>query len=117
KLFGVEDWGVIDHGDTIDVTNGQSGSSEGNNWIIVLNSEGAAFNSTYTPLGGKPFSLSTDNGRIKGGTNAALMFIILHELSHHMDVIAHDNGDDRAGKANNNLIRKKCKTLIHLFGG
>ena len=99
---------------TIGMINGETGAIAGQ--AVTINSLGAGFNSSYTSSSGKTYPLSTNHGRIPGGTNAALGFILLHELAHNTGVIAHDFGDDKAGQNNNNLIQKHCKTLIHLLG-
>ncbi len=99
---------------TIGIINGETGAIVGQ--AVTINSLGAGFNSSYTSPGGRVYPLSTNNGRIPGGNNAALGFILLHELAHNTGVLAHDLGDDKAGRRNNDLIQKHCKTLIHLLG-
>jgi len=83
---------------------------------VTINSLGAGFNSTYTSPNGAQYPLSTNNGRIPGGNDAALGFILLHELAHNTGVIAPDRGDDNAGRKNNKWIQGHCKKLIHLMG-
>jgi RHS repeat-associated protein len=115
KLYGVAPITPTQNGDgTLGIINGETGAIAGQ--AITVNTLGAGFNSTYTSPQGKTYPLSTDNGRIPGGTNSALGFILLHELAHNTGVIAHDRGDNKAGRNNNDLIRKHCKTLIHLLG-
>jgi RHS repeat-associated protein len=105
KLYGVVPIQPTQHGDgTLSIINGETGAIAGQ--AITINTLGAGFNSTYTSPQGKTYPLSTDNGRIPGGTNTALGFILLHELAHNTGVIAHDLGDEKAGRNNNDLIRK-----------
>ncbi len=115
KVYGVAPIPPTERGDgTLSIINGETGAIAGQ--AITINTLGAGFNSTCTSPQGKTYPLSTDNGRIPGGTNAALGFILFHELAHNTGVIAHDLGNDKAGRRNNDLIRKHCKTLIHLLG-
>src|SRR5262249_43437579 len=118
KLYGVAPIPPKENADgTLSIRNGQSGGIGGiEGQAITINTLGAGFNSSYTTPQGKTYPLSTDNGRIAGGKNRALGFIALHELAHNTGVIAHDLGDDKAGRNNNDLIRKHCKTLIKLLG-
>ena len=78
---------------------------------ITVNTIGAFFNSSYNGL-----PLSTDNGRIGGGTAAAQGFILLHELGHVTGVLQPDLNNTVAGRQNNNLLQKNCKKTISALG-
>jgi len=78
---------------------------------ISVNRIGAYFSSSYNGL-----PLSTNNGRISGGTAAAQGFILLHELGHVTNVLENDLNNKRAGERNNNLLQKECKKTIKAVG-
>ena len=56
----------------------------------TVNLIGAFFNSSFAGN-----SLSTDRGRISGGTQAAQLFILLHELAHSTGVLQPDYHDQK----------------------
>ena len=81
------------------------------NQIITINTLGAFFNSTYNGL-----SLTTNRGRIAGGTLKAQIFITLHELAHSVGVLRPDADSQRAIDANDKQIGKNCKGTIKSAG-
>ena len=72
--------------------------------IIVVNDNGAFFSSRQ----------STANGKIRGGTFQARVFIMLHELAHSLEIkgFEKDFGNDAVGKANNKLVLKHCEKML-----
>jgi hypothetical protein len=76
-----------------------------------VNGLGAFFSDHYGS-----FPLTTDRGRIKGGTLAAEEFIILHEVAHGTDVLQHDRGNQTTIDANDKQLEKECKDTIKALG-
>lgn len=94
---------------TISIATAQSpGLSEGQ--ATTLNTIGAFFNSSYE---GSP--LTTDRGKIEGGTKAAQLFILLHELGHNTGVLKGDFQNQEKIDRNDKLLEKKCKQTIKSF--
>jgi RHS repeat-associated protein len=80
---------------------------------ITVNTNGAFFNSTFN---GAP--LTEDRGRIRGGTDAAQGFILLHEMGHIEDVLVPDAGNQKLVDQNNKSLEKnRKKTIDALRGG
>ena len=75
---------------------------------ITVNAIGAFFGGSINGV----ISLSTNNGRISGGTPGAQAFILLHEAGHLLNVLQPDFGSRGAGSANDNLINKNCGSLV-----
>jgi hypothetical protein len=71
---------------------------------IVVNNSGAFFNGSGT----------TDNGKIAGGTPAAEVFILIHELAHLNNVpgFIPDANSKQAGINNNLMIDQHCSKAI-----
>src|SRR5579883_1216744 len=74
---------------------------------ITVNTIGAFFNSTYNNL-----PLTTDRGKIAGGTPAAQGFILLHELGHLTDVLKPDFNNQKVVDQNDKALEGHCKDLI-----
>ena len=110
KLYGVTTIQPTFNADgSLSMVNGASGMIPGQ--AITVNTIGAFFDSSYNGL-----PLSTDNGRIAGGTAAAQGFILLHELGHNTNVLEPDLNDPAAGIRNDNLLQKNCKKTIKALG-
>ena len=74
---------------------------------ITVNALGAFFSNKFL---GVP--ITTDNGRIPGGTPQAQAFIIFHELGHSTNVLEPDANLPAAGNRNNNKINDNCAKAI-----
>jgi RHS repeat-associated protein len=74
---------------------------------ITVNTIGAFFNSTY-----KNMPLTTDRGKIAGGTPAAQGFIMLHELGHLTDSLKPDFNKQKVVDENDKTLEGHCKDLI-----
>ncbi len=76
------------------------------NATITVNSNGAFFNSDFTVTGG--------GAQYTGGTLAAQVFILLHELAHEVGApgFQPDNGDQAAETSNNNLVQQHCGSQV-----
>ena len=74
---------------------------------ITVNEIGAFFNSQYN---GMP--LTTDRGRIPGGTPAAQGFILLHELGHLTDALKPDAYNQKIIDQNDKTLEAQCSKLI-----
>ena len=110
RLFGMTPIQPTKNADgSFSMTNAASGMIP--NQAITVNSIGGFFSSSYNGL-----PLSTNNGRITGGTAAAQGFILLHELGHNTNVLEDDLNDRKAGERNNILIQKECKKTIKALG-
>jgi RHS repeat-associated protein len=81
------------------------------NQIITVNTLGAFFNASYNNM-----PLTTDRGRINGGTPAAQVFIVLHELAHSAGVIQNDAGHQNVVDANDKTIEKNCSQTVKAGG-
>ena len=79
---------------------------------ITVNSIGAFFNGSYDKT-----TLTTDRGKIPGGSSAAQGFILLHELSHLLNAIQPDFNNQAKVDQNDKTIEKNCKALIKALGG
>ncbi len=98
------------HDGTISITNAQTpGTQVGQ--AITLNTIGAFFNASYQGI-----PLTTDRGRIPGGTQPAQLFILLHELGHITNVLSHDKDSQKAVDRNDKLLEQHCKKTIKAFG-
>lgn len=82
-------------------------------FAIVISDDNAFFRGT-TYFNGRQQSLTTNNGRIGGGTFAAQIFILLHEFGHsnHVSGFRNDANDLGAGIANNNDVDRECTRTI-----
>lgn len=87
-----------DSGVTNAITTGES---------IIVNTYGAFFSDEVT----------TNNGRIQGGTDKAGAFILLHEFGHIMNApdFRNDNGNAEAGRRNNDIINDNCGGTLRRF--
>ena len=74
---------------------------------ITVNTIGAFFNATYQGL-----PLTTDRGRISGGTPVAQGFILLHELGHLTDALNPDFNKQKVIDQNDKALEVHCKDLI-----
>jgi len=85
------------------VTNAVASGSE----LIIVNTYGAFFSNDVT----------TNNGRIQGGTDKAGAFILLHEFGHIMNApgFESDNGKEEEGRKNNDIINNNCKDTLRKF--
>lgn len=88
------------------VVNAVTGSGAGR-LAIVINDQGAF-------LSGK---VDTNDGAIRGGTDRARAFILLHEFSHSTDVpgVVPDRGNPAAGRANNRAVTENCERTLKKF--
>ena len=77
------------------------------NVAITVNSIGAFYHSSFMGM-----ALTTDNGNIQGGSPAAQVFIVLHELGHLTGALQQDLNNPDAGKQNNKNLEKNCKKTI-----
>ena len=82
------------------ITNGPS-------YAITVNSLGAFYNSSYQEM-----PLTTDRGRIPGGTPAAQGFILLHELGHNTNALSPDANNQSAIDQNDLSLEKNCSKTI-----
>ena len=100
--------GVLTNSNPNLVTNAVTGMPNNMNLAIIINDNGAFFNSGVT----------TDNGLIAGNTAQAQIFILLHEYAHLLGAAGFKDDADSmdAGKKNNLLIQQKCATTIKDFG-
>ena len=78
---------------------------------ITVNTVGAFFNASYN---GMP--LTTDRGRIAGGTGPAQLFILLHELGHITRALQPDRNSQKSVNRNDKMLEKRCKETINAFG-
>ncbi|MBI1897279.1 MAG: hypothetical protein HYS04_12270 [Acidobacteria bacterium] len=77
--------------------------------LLTVNVQGAFFSS----------GASTDNGRLRGGTDEAKAFILLHELG-HLTVAAGFQSGDRAPniqRARNDLVHEHCQNTLDRAAG
>jgi len=84
--------------------------SETEGAALTVNGLGAFFHDSYNGS-----TISTDRGKIKGGTVEAQEFILLHEVAHGTEVLAHDKGDQKKVDDNDKLLEKNCKETIKAF--
>jgi hypothetical protein len=77
---------------------------------IAINNLGAFYESSYN---GVP--LTTDRGRIPGGTPKAQAFILLHELGHFLGILNHDVNNQAAVDTNDKNIDKNCAKAVKSF--
>jgi len=77
---------------------------------ITVNSNGAFFNSSY-----QGFSLTTDRGKIEGGTAPAQLFILLHELGHNTNALTPDANKQTLIDQNDKSLEQNCKQTIKGF--
>jgi len=93
------------------LTNAQSGPSAlAPNAAIVVNGQGAYFNSTFMGL-----PISADSlGNIPGGSPQGQIFILLHELAHSTNAISPDQKDPSGAihRQNDKALEKNCKDTI-----
>lgn len=110
NLYGVTTIEPTLNGDgSITMNNGDLGLIPGQ--VITVNTLGAFFNSTYNG-----FDLTTDRGRIKGGSPQAQVFIVLHELAHSVGAILDDANQQKLIDKNDKNIEKECKQTIKQAG-
>jgi RHS repeat-associated protein len=95
----------------LSMENAHTGAEGDEGAALTVNALGAFFQNSY-----KGFALTTDRGKIKGGTTAAQEFIMLHELAHGTQVLQHDKGDQSKVDANDKTLEKECKDTIKSFG-
>jgi hypothetical protein len=78
-------------------------------YAIVVNDSGAFFRGIVI-VDGQQQLLTTNNGRINGGSVEAQVFIMLHEFDHSNTVpgFESDAGDLAAGQRNNNRVDSHC---------
>jgi hypothetical protein len=88
------------------VINAQTGGPSGN--AVTVNTSGAFFNSTFN---GAP--LTEDRGKIRGGTDAAQGFILLHELGHLTHALVPDAGSQGLVDRNNKTLEGECAKTIN----
>jgi hypothetical protein len=81
------------------------------NVALLVNSIGPFYNSS---LGQQP--LTADAGKIRGGTPAAQVFIVLHELGHNMGVLQPDYASTKLSDQNDKKIDANCKHLAKEAG-
>ncbi len=91
------------------INNGDAGLVPGQ--AITINTEGAYFYDKF-----KDVKLTTDRGKIKGGIEAAQLFILLHEVAHSTQVLEHDAGDQNLVNKNDKKLEEKCGDTIKKFG-
>ena len=92
---------------TLSINNALTGAEGA---ALTVNGLGAFFNNSY-----QGFALTTDRGKIKGGTIAAQEFIMLHEVAHGTNVIQPDKDDQNKVDANDKALEKECKDTINSF--
>ena len=76
-------------------------------YLIAVNTGGAFFNSQINVNGRmRP----TNSGGWSGGTNQAQVFMLLHELGHHLEAAGfrNDFGNDEAGRVNDGIVNMHC---------
>ncbi len=78
---------------------------------LTVNGLGAFFHDSY-----QGFPLTTNQGKIKGGTVAAQDFIMLHEVAHGTAVLQDDKDNQKLVNANDKTLEKECKDTIKSFG-
>jgi hypothetical protein len=91
------------------MTNAQNASGIPNQ-SITLNTIGAFFKASYQGV-----RLTTDRNRIEGGTVAAQLFILLHELGHNTTVLVPDANKQALVDQNDKTLERKCKKTIGSF--
>ena len=91
------------------IENAHTGS-ETEGAALTVNGLGAFFHDSYN---GSP--ITTDRKKIKGGTVEAQEFILLHEVAHATEVLAHDKGDQKKVDDNDKVLEKECKDTIKAF--
>jgi hypothetical protein len=81
-------------------------------------SEDNAFYRGITYINGRQQFLTTNNGRIAGGTFAAQVFILLHGFRHVNTIpgFRSDANDLGAGIASNNVVDRECARTIRDAG-
>jgi hypothetical protein len=76
-----------------------------------MNTPGAFFNSSYNGM-----SLTTDRGKISGGTQQAQVFLDLHELAHSTlessNAYLHDAHNQNAVNQNDKVLESHCGNTI-----
>jgi RHS repeat-associated protein len=93
---------------TFTITNAHTGPGNFTNPVaITVNSIGAFYSSSFLGI-----PLTTDNGNIQGGTPAAQIFIVLHEVGHLTGVLQPDANNSAAGIQNNKNLQKNCAKTI-----
>jgi hypothetical protein len=103
--------GVGDFSDpTVNAVFGNTGTNLGLNAGITVNANGAYFSSSVT--------VGVGVTGITGGTAAAQVFILLHELAHATGAAGFlDNDSDPTRQAANNaLVLQNCQKSIDFFG-
>jgi hypothetical protein len=83
--------------------------------LVTVNTVGAFFNSTYTSQATGTLNLTTDRGRITGGTERAQEFILLHELGHITKATRDDAHNQPLVDANDKDLEGHCKKTINSF--
>ncbi len=89
--------------------NAQAGAIPGQN--ISVNTEGAFFKPAF-----KGTKLTTDLGKLKGGTSAAQLFILMHELAHNTEVLEDDFDNQPAVDRNDKRLEQNCDKTIKALG-
>jgi RHS repeat-associated protein len=91
------------------VINAATGYTPGE--AITVNTVGAFFNSSYQGM-----SLTTDRGRLRGGTDPAQGFILLHELGHVTGTLVPDASSQKLVDQNDKALEKNCAQTIKALG-
>jgi RHS repeat-associated protein len=85
---------------------------------ISVNILGAFFGASLSgDFGGQDFRLTTNRGRLRGGTAPAQAFILLHELGHLTNALVPDAREQKKVDLNDKNIEKNCKDAIGAFSG
>jgi hypothetical protein len=84
-------------------------------YAMAINVNGAFFNSQVN-VGGQMVTATV--GGWLGGSNQAQVFILLHELGHHLSAAGFrpDFGDAAAGSSNDALVRRHCGKTVTAAG-
>jgi RHS repeat-associated protein len=106
--------GILTNSVPNSVTNAVTGAPNALGLAIIINDNGAFFNSAVT----------TDNTKLAGGTQQAQIFLLLHEYAHLLGAPGfQDDANPNATNAtnaannatNNTTIEQKCQTTINMF--
>ena len=87
-----------------------AGAGPGGAWAITVNTVGAFYAGQVGNL-----TLTTDRGRIPGGTPRAQEFILMHEVGHDTNVLRPDKNNQLLVDANDKDLEDHCKKTINSF--
>ena len=89
----------------------------GSGFIITINTAGAFFNSDVGVAYGNDYEAQI--GALRGGTQPAQFFLLLHELAHFFQAQGFNQNDQTRGQQefNNDLLWEKCSKTIQSAGG